>query len=115
VLFTVFSPSPSAPPGVFFAIYSSSLYHIERARNGKRSLVRPSSLRHSPHVALAQPIPQENSLAAGLFTGAVLAIHTRRAPVVALSAALSGGTMVGVDATAGFWRDHVVPRLPKTQ
>ena len=48
-------------------------------------------------------------------SGEELAPGSLRAPVVALSAALSGGMMVGVDATAGFWRDHVVPRLPKTQ
>ena len=41
-----------------------------------------------------------NSLAAGCVAGTVVAIHTRNAPVVALSAALSGVLMVGVDAGA---------------
>jgi hypothetical protein len=36
---------------------------------------------------------------AGCVTGALLALHTRHAPVVALSSAISGALMVGVDAT----------------
>ena len=34
---------------------------------------------------------------AGCVTGALLALHTRRAPVVALSSAISGVLMLGVD------------------
>ena len=37
---------------------------------------------------------------AGCVTGAVLALHTRRAPVVALSSAISGALMLGLDGTA---------------
>lgn len=43
-----------------------------------------------------------HSLAAGLLTGTVLALHTCRAPVVALSAALSGGLVVAVDGVSWF-------------
>lgn len=41
---------------------------------------------------------QTNSLAAGCVAGTVVAIHTRNAPIIALSAALSGVMMLGVDA-----------------
>ncbi len=37
---------------------------------------------------------------AGAFTGAVLALHSRRAPVIALSAGLSAVMMVGVDGAS---------------
>ena len=37
---------------------------------------------------------------AGCVTGALLALHTRRAPVVALSAAISGALMLGVESAA---------------
>jgi hypothetical protein len=36
---------------------------------------------------------------AGCVTGAVLALHTRRAPMIALSSAISGALMLGVDAS----------------
>lgn len=36
---------------------------------------------------------------AGCVTGALMALHTRRAPVIALSSAISGVLMLGVDST----------------
>jgi hypothetical protein len=56
------------------------------------------------------PHPQGNSLLAGLATGAVLAVHTRKLPVVAVSSALSGALMVSVDA-AGAAFDHIAGSL----
>ena len=43
---------------------------------------------------------QVNSAVAGCVTGALLSLHTRRAPLVALSSAISGALMLGVDGTA---------------
>ena len=50
------------------------------------------------HRECRHRIAQTNSLAAGCIAGTVVAIHTRNAPIIALSAALSGVMMLGVDA-----------------
>jgi len=80
------------------AVYTSSLSALEHLRAGKRGLARAQA---TAPAGRAEPCAaQENSAAAGAFTGvAVALLATRRAPVVAMSAALSAGLMVGVDAS----------------
>jgi hypothetical protein len=39
---------------------------------------------------------------AGCVTGAVLAVHTRKGPVIALSGAISGALMLVVDGVGGL-------------
>jgi hypothetical protein len=86
------------------ALYSSSLYIIEQARS-KKSLVRAPPLPLAPRLGCMR---QVNSLAAGCVAGTVVAVHTRKAPIIALSAGLSGVLMLGVDAgsAAISWLDE---------
>ena len=95
--------------GAFFAVYSASLYQIERARKGKRSLVRGTHTAAASRSSLAQTAPvrsaharQANSLLAGCLTGAVFAVHTRKGPVIALSSAIGSVLALGVDGTGAL-------------
>jgi hypothetical protein len=62
---------------------------------------------HSLIPARCVPRSQANSLLAGCITGAVLAVHTRKAPVVALSAAISGALMLGIDGAGALYNGVV--------
>jgi hypothetical protein len=62
---------------------------------------------HSFLLTLCSALSQANSLLAGCITGAVLAVHTRKAPVVALSAAISGALMLGVDGAGALYNSVV--------
>jgi hypothetical protein len=121
--------SAPARAGAFMAIYTASIHHIEQARKGKRDLVRAPSHTHTSPLctrALARSLTmhslfplrlpsQANSLLAGCITGAVLAVHTRKAPVVALSAAISGVLMLGVDGAGAVYNTVVAAQQQQQQ
>lgn len=66
----------TTPPGLFAGVYYAAAHQLDKSSPGTRVL---------------------NSFGAGVVTGAALALHSRRAPVVAASAALSGALVVAVD------------------
>ena len=95
----------SAGFAVFMSLYSTSLFAIEQVNGGHRSPVSPHP--HLCYCAASSRVLQVNSLAAGCVAGAAVALNTRNVPVIALSSALSGVLMLGVDVgwRAGEWVD----------